>query len=347
MPPQSVKSYRNTAVGLIISVAILFILLLLISFWLEPFRGDLTRISGLPDNEYGWRSDQYDFPELLFDTLEHPDLAEKSYEIVVLGDSFSNYLEQSWLNYVVQATGFSAVHYHTGVFLPSEVFESELYQQSPPKLFIYEAVERSMYSLAPYMKEACISDEDLSSLKTFYSFTPQSPADLRKRFIPQPQPGRLDAPMRYLANKVEGQTQTKLATLSQKTLFSSRRPSTLLYYWEDLEKFKLSAQQRQDARCGLKDLQHSVQSQPGETNFLVLVAPDKSSIYADYIVDEGNYQLDIRPLIAPPLNTINLHNLLRQQVKAGIEDVYLPNDTHWGTAGYVQVAEAVIDFLKP
>lgn len=340
-------SYKSSALWLIIPVALIFLVLLPLSFYLEPFRGDLSRIAGLPANKYGWTSYQQRFEPPLFDKIPSPKQVKKPYDIVVLGDSFSQDLEHGWINYVVADTGFSAVRFDIRTVRPDDIINSAWYQQSPPKLFIYQTVERRLHLRGPALKTACINDRALKAKKISYPFKSLQP-NIVERTIPEPQPFSFDVPTQFLKQQIKGSYKKQrvlLGELNTDQLFSSKKSNVLLYYREDLEKFKASAETHAESRCGLKDLQHKIQ-QNGKTNFLVLIAPDKSNIYADYLNTERSLRHNIDDILAPPLQTINLHQLLRVQVEAGVIDVYLPDDTHWGMAGYKLVGEKVVEFLK-
>ena len=46
------------------------------------------------------------------------------------------------------------------------------------------------------------------------------------------------------------------------------------------------------------------------------------------------------------LNVPNLNVALKNEIARGTWDVYLPNDTHWGSAGHRTVARSLREYLK-
>jgi hypothetical protein len=98
-------------------------------------------------------------------------------------------------------------------------------------------------------------------------------------------------------------------------------------------------------RCRLLDLQQRVE-RDGRTRLLLVIAPDKSTAYADYLPAESRLPNAIERLAqirGLPLPRLDL--VMKQAIQQGAVDVYLPNDTHWGTAGSKLAAGAVIRYL--
>jgi hypothetical protein len=53
----------------------------------------------------------------------------------------------------------------------------------------------------------------------------------------------------------------------------------------------------------------------------------------------------ISPVARPDLNLLRLDHSLSRAAENGVQDIYLPNDTHWGFVGNDLAAKSVIDFL--
>jgi hypothetical protein len=85
----------------------------------------------------------------------------------------------------------------------------------------------------------------------------------------------------------------------------------------------------------------------GRTHFLYLAAPDKLSVYAEHLADAGLRAISLLPELyrSPGLNQVRLLDRFREAVRRGEKDVFLPNDTHWGSAGHRIVADAVVDAI--
>ena len=78
-----------------------------------------------------------------------------------------------------------------------------------------------------------------------------------------------------------------------------------------------------------------------------MAAPDKATAYADYLEDKELRQISALGELDrwDRLNQVELVTPLRQAIRCGIKDVYMPNDTHWSSRGHRIVADAVIGAL--
>ncbi|HET6370235.1 MAG TPA: hypothetical protein VFG95_03510, partial [Nitrospiria bacterium] len=106
-------------------------------------------------------------------------------------------------------------------------------------------------------------------------------------------------------------------------------------------------QQVDSIRCGLINLQNRIQAN-GVTFFVILIAPDKLTAYADYITDRDFTQISRLDRLAsdPGLHLPRVDLALKKAIDAGVKDVYLPDDTHWGSAGYKIAADTLVEYLK-
>ena len=67
-----------------------------------------------------------------------------------------------------------------------------------------------------------------------------------------------------------------------------------------------------------------------------MIAPDKRTSYGHLIRDElNNYSsaMDLMPG-KHQINWIDTHGEIKGMINNHVMDVYLPNDIHWGSAGY-------------
>ncbi len=71
-----------------------------------------------------------------------------------------------------------------------------------------------------------------------------------------------------------------------------------------------------------------------------MVAPDKLTTYMDvyknFDHDKIHWMEEIKK--HRELNVPNLNVALKNEIAQGVRDIYLPNDTHWGSAGHRTVA---------
>lgn len=61
--------------------------------------------------------------------------------------------------------------------------------------------------------------------------------------------------------------------------------------------------------------------------------PGKEKIILDYFTKK-------------PINFPRIDVALKKGLEKGVVDVYLPNDTHWGSWGHKTAAQTVVEYLK-
>ena len=99
--------------------------------------------------------------------------------------------------------------------------------------------------------------------------------------------------------------------------------------------------------CRIEVMRARVESN-GYTRFVLMVPPDKLTAYADYLSDPKLRNVsslsalaDMHPNVMPRLD-----RSLIKAIRSGKQDVYLPDDTHWGSNGQRIAAETLIAFLS-
>lgn len=142
-------------------------------------------------------------------------------------------------------------------------------------------------------------------------------------------------------------SRTKRLALTHDAPFSSLERRQLLVYRNDLAKAGWTASDWESTRCRLIDLQNRVQAN-GQTYFIAMIAPDKLSAYDDLLADRSLAGLSHIEWLArdPALHLPRIDLALRRAIRDGVTDVYLSNDTHWGTAGYDIAARTVVTQLE-
>lgn len=81
---------------------------------------------------------------------------------------------------------------------------------------------------------------------------------------------------------------------------------------------------------------------------MVMVATDKSTAYSEYIINKSSpsYKSIFTRLSGNKgVRFAPVEEFVKEQIKSGTQDVYLPNDTHWGSEGHKVAASAIIDML--
>jgi hypothetical protein len=120
--------------------------LFLLMFYMDPVVGNLTRMGGLLENDYGWNVPQEAFPEPLFDVITRVEDLDGYYDVVVVGDSFSQNTQSGWQNFFVDATDLTLATLHVARISMDDLLSSEAFRVHPPRLFVYESIERNLLS---------------------------------------------------------------------------------------------------------------------------------------------------------------------------------------------------------
>ena len=333
------------AIGVILGLAL----------WLEPLAGDLTRLGGYSENAFGWRGRQQVFV---------PSLAQAAnpngrYDIIVIGDSFSwrtsadqqTRVGAFWTDFLAASTGASVGVFDVLALGIDGIFKTPAYVEHPPGLIILELVERSLQNAlaaagscggaVPEIPLATPSDPRTHPTQTYE----------RARSGGSPRRGVGEA-VNYLRKNLprwiagEDLTPVVALTLDRSDLFSNQEPKTLLTYEDDFKKSQWTAADIEAIRCHLLRLQSRIESN-GRTGFLFLMAPDKSSAYSPYLHKRPDWKETLPMLIAgSALHAPRADLALRSAIADLVRDVYLPNDTHWGTAGSRVAADAVVGYLR-
>ncbi|HJW82000.1 MAG TPA: hypothetical protein VJ396_07130 [Acidiferrobacterales bacterium] len=319
------------------------------SFFLQPYDGDLTRIGGYAESDFGWQSPQKRFVPPLFRTLGSAgaQFIEPA-DVLILGDSFTFQAPQmSWPNYLARATGLRVHAFKIEEMTPDRLLQSELYRRHPPRVVIYQTVERSVRNRLQTTDASCRAARDPAPARLALRPLAIEPESFQR-------PTRataLDLSMSvdFLAKAVpralfgRDKTRTRRLALLHRAPFSSTAKDHLLVYKDDLEKTLWTASDWESVRCRLIELQNRVQAN-GQTYFIAMIAPDKLGAYDDLLADRSLAGLSHIEWLArdPALHLPRIDLALRRAIRDGVTDVYLSNDTHWGSAGYDIAAHAVV-----
>ncbi len=314
--------------------------------------GDLTRLGWYANTLYAPTRPQLEFqpPRFRIGAYEH------YHDVVILGDSFSESEPMGWPNYVAEQ-GWSVV-----VVPPARTSRRDLdvdallgspvYRAHPPKVFIYQSVERALKHRFSVPPPDCTAP--MGGRPTIAWPPPATPERGATRpFLPDLKVdldgGQIAFARDFILANLRRPFRRQNSIVYRETLraprFSSRRPQTLLFLSADLETASLESVDLDRIRCGLIDVQRRVEA-AGTTRFVAMIAPDKRAIYAPDIVGAAGPGSVVPKLVDPRLALARLDLSLRQAVEAGELDVYLPNDTHWGAVGHRVAADTVLDQLR-
>jgi len=363
----SSEPHRHFAHWLLVLVILPVAGLFALGIYLQPLYGDLTRTGFYSEREFGWHEPQEIFPhsQLAFPASQADSgQYEHYYDMVVLGDSFSyKRPESQWQNFFAAATGESVATLYIGKVGLAKILANPIFRRHPPKFLVVESVERR---LPIHLKEnirACDRAQ----------FPLSNNNDIERRIFGQTQ---LKEMLPGITQRVERDTQwqgVKLAYVrgfiwnnllrkladkehtdairvefNRPAPFSSNEKSATLVYADDIEKIKWWRETgMSEMNCRIEAMRNLVEAN-GYTHFVLMVPPDKLTAYADYLNDSKLSKVsrlsslaDIHPDVMPRLD-----KTLIEAIHAGEQDVYLPDDTHWGSNGQRIAAETLIEFLS-
>lgn len=359
------KKYHTYFAWLMSILSVVISGLFICAFYLEPLNGGLTRMGGYSENKFGWQKPEQRFERPLYQV----DNYNRYYDVVVFGDSFSYNNQKAetdagtyWPNFLVNRTGLSLVSFHYGRSDLEKLIHSNEFKLFPPRLLIYEVVERDVIYVPNYGNEInlennCVTDEIHMDLPLSYA-----PLGLQPRQFHRPEVymanevGVFGVDLKTAANFIKknalrmfpGIYNSKVIklNLTRSDLFSSQTSNQLLIYGQDIEKSAWGEKKLDITRCKLIALQNMVQSN-GKTFFVLMIAPDKFTAYSDYLEDKQNTGLSkIDTIASSGLHALRLDLRIKKEVASGIIDLYLPNDTHWGSTGHKIAADTLVDYLQ-
>lgn len=325
---------------------------------MQPINGDLTRIGAFSESQYGWNAPQRVFAQPLFGSS-----VSDQADVLVIGDSFATAMtNHQWQNQVVAVTGLKVSTVSSYDLTVDQVMADAAYRARPPRFLVLTLVERHFPTM--------LARQARCEAPVPVRVAPAGPTSLKPQLqMPTVDNGvEITRPtewtdwrdvtlglavkrlVRESVYRLQGRQLTKTWQygLSRSDLFSNELSDRLLVFRGDIEK---TAQWREATQAGidclLAELRRKVEA-GGHTRLVVLVAPDKLTAYAPWVTDrsvQGLSELDAladrHPDLIPPI-----HRTLEAAIAAGTQDVYLPNNTHWGIKGHLLVGQVMADFLQ-
>ncbi|MBH75347.1 MAG: hypothetical protein CL896_06125 [Dehalococcoidia bacterium] len=310
----------------------------------NPIVGDLTRLGYLPEEEFGWHKPQVRYEKSHFSKI----FPKRQYDIIVLGDSFSLDEKRSWVNTLVSQTGLSVgVSHHRNLNLFDLGNADEI---GNPRLIIFETAERRLLDRTQLCEQPLVVHNSAAhiagiSIKQVLK-SPATTIEYRPVKV-----DFLNIPLGYYVKKMFSpyldpnlQERVQLVTLKS-NYFSNSRSKELLYYSADNKKKQWPATAPQEIQCGVATMRR-FSADVLKANFLLMVMPDKSSIYGNYAVRKGISSSRLEGLFdESDVLYVDLYAELKRLVQQGTVDVYLPNDTHISGRTQKHVGNLVVKYL--
>lgn len=327
------RSYLVFFTATVLAALAAIVALAVIFKTLEPVDGDLTRIGGYAERDFGWNSVQ----PVIEIKASNGSIADP--DVLLLGDSFAQ--RNIWQSVLESKSNITILNYQYAQNPCPNSFIDFALSQSSAKTIVIEIVEREFlnrfgnrlncqysalhsYPIAATRTVATrrivpaefhIRQTILVALNTLrMNWTPD--VAIRGRAI--------NAPINSICAK-----------------FSNRRADRMLYLREDEDKLHWKREEMAQAISNILHIQKKF-ADSGK-NFVFIVVPDKLSVYQGCLLNdpdlEARKQVNITNLlIASGVNTPDLLSVFQENA-GKIVDLYLPNNTHLSESGYVVMAD--------
>jgi hypothetical protein len=337
-------------------LGVVFLLLYGLALTLEPIDGDLTRTGPYLETEFGWNEPQEQFEKDIY-TLEKNKPYDKYFDVVIVGDSYSTMeFTYQWQNYLTLLTGLSSITFNIHTTDIDTLLTSENFKKHPPKILIWEFVERDI-SLNPH-RSSTDCEPTAKPPTTSISITPTEATVMpleRDRTISFFNPNFNESShyLKYFfrglfVSKMGKHSRTIRLPLNTGGLFSSKNDREILLFNRDfwkVQRFKKEFIERR--RCYISHIQNLSHAN-GKTFFIALPVPDKTTSYEDYIEFKEIKNINLIELLDTDhrLHLVRLDRVFKQKIKDGVIDLYPPNETHWGSRGHRIVVKTLIHYMK-
>lgn len=356
----SSDAHRRCALGVLLLALLPAAAFFCLGIYLQPLDGDLTRIGAYAERDYGWNG-----PQSVFDRPRYTSGAYTSgHDIVVIGDSFATAMSQhQWQNHVAAATGMSIVTMSSYTASVQQLLQSEVLATQPPRFFVLTYVERHFPQQIG--KDASCDGSTPAALPA--NSPPVAKPAVSIPAITDPvvlhrqthwddwRDVKLAHAARHvaygLARRAFGHEPTKALRidLDRADLFTNAEPRSTLVFRSDVDKaVQWKEAGLDELSCRIESLRKQVEAN-GRTRFVLMVPPDKLTAYSPWTTRadlQGLSRLadlsDRHPATMPRFD-----QALAAAIDAGHKDVYLPNNTHWGSTGHLVAAQTLIDFMSP
>jgi hypothetical protein len=352
-------SHRRFVLWLFVLVLVPVAGLFTLGVYLQPLFGDLTRIGSYAEKDFGWNKPQLQFNQPLSENGRY----ERYYDVVVLGDSFSTgRTNLHWQNYLVAAKGWSVVTLNINKISLEQVLENPVFRKTPPKFFILGTVERELprrmkKHVQPCDQSALLKKVGVSAeappAPTVYATQLQSLAKYVER-----ETAWRDIKLGYVKDYIwnsfqrtllgDAHTDAAKVELAQKAPFSSVQKSAMLVYKDDFRKVSWWREMGlPEISCRIEMINKRIEAN-GQTRFALMIAPDKLTAYSGYLRDKKLRDISALAELSGKLPKVipRIDLALNSAIDKGEQDIYLPDDTHWGSSGYQIAAETLLTFLR-
>ncbi|MES2908734.1 MAG: hypothetical protein V4688_06195 [Pseudomonadota bacterium] len=329
----SSSNARRFVGGFLLGTLLLLLPGVILSFYLQPLSGDLTRIGNLAERDFGATQPQAAL------NRQANDASPADADVLVLGDSFS--AQNAWQTELSKRTGQMTLSYHYDE-LPCLDYWLEqaasgklsnkartLIIQSSERDFMRRFTEQSSACEPAHLQASTIAAETLTSQRSRLDLLPMNIMHVLKTLSNHLAMSNKSGKDRF--------QRTIMVNLTRNDLFSNRLSGHLLYYAVDIERREQYwSPERADQALAYLARYRDMAAARG-VRLLVIAIPDKSSVYAPWIA-AGQLPLmpgyNLHPRLASQFG--HYADLLTpfREAAGKSTDFYAPNDTHLSLDGY-------------
>lgn len=329
----------------------------------DPYDGDLTRLGGYMESRYGWNGSQERFVQTSVVYANGIEDYDGYYQMVVIGDSFTFKSMSTWLDYLACFSGISVIAFRDSQVAVSELIRSERFKKTPPLYFVYESVERNLIERINKEMAGLTNGEfdgqgpDIYYMKSELPILHKQKALLMDSYARRVTWAGFDEIMAqgshffatnlkklfFDATEMAIKIQIKLEFRGE--LFSSRDDGSALIFSGDLKARHITLDDIKSAVMHISKINEVVQKN-GRTDFLLLIFPDKFSVYQEFFLPLDWPKKGVLDLVGDQDNLLRVDIAFRALIRNGFLDIYLPNNTHTSYIGDLVVADMVLNRLR-
>ncbi len=263
-----------------------------------------------------------------------------------------------WPNFFVTQTGLSVAAF--GLYGPDlkfrdellpEIINSEAFQREPPRIVVFEKIERWLDKMGNAFSDCQASYPNppgfLINMQPVLNSAPLHDVVRKKSSLSIQNIAYAGQFLNKLMFERRSHSIVKRLDLDNLKFFSSRQSNTLLLYKHDLRKASWDTLEIAKIKCILLNMQNLVQAN-GKTLFIAMIVPDKLTAYSHHLMDRAYANLSVFDALAAEqsLNLVRLDWAIQAAIDQGMIDIYLPNDTHWGYRGHQIAAASLVQYLR-
>lgn len=273
------------------------------------------------------------------------DSIPEKYNIITIGDSFSQQGFSGYQNYLATTVGERVLNFpdprekgYNSIEISLYLLNNDIYNKLGCKTVIIETVEREFV-------QHLLSFRNIKEI----NYTIEREGDNNKKNKSAKKRDYLMETFKYIKFQLyKSKRPVKEAQLNIEC-FSVPPQKTLYFYKDDLWKLSIEKEEMNKIHDRLNYLNKRFQEKGIKLYYLI--APDKYDVFQPYIVNNPyRPKTVIDQLEENGINelewVINPRNKFREMISNGIKDVYHIDDTHWATIASETVGNIIADKIN-